>query len=175
MDSGIEAVKAWLTEFPIFLRLKSAFPILDNHCQVELQDDLAQQTHSISIRDLKRLTTYHKLASEIATMATAEEPDSICNFFYIGTLMTHENDPAKLAVLLRFLRNSSTGELRSHLSPQNQTALPFKLADFMHVPDSQSHPSGNWLIVLKSGKMSVRPHRSYRYHNITASYMCKVL
>ena len=132
-------------------------PAFSDSCQVELHNDLLQQTHSISIRDLKRLATYHKLASEIATMDTTEEPNSICNFFYIGTLLSHEEDPTKLAILLRFLRNTSPGELRSHLS----TGLTFKLADFMHVPDSQTDPSGNWLIVFKSGRMSVRPHRSY--------------
>ena len=147
-------INASLKDFPILLQMKPAF---SDNCQVELHNDLLQQTHSISIRDLKRLATYHKLASEIATMDTTEEPNSICNFFYIGTLLSHEEDPTKLAILLRFLRNTSPGELRCHVS----TGLTIKLADFMHVPDSQTDPSGNWLIVFKSGRTSVRPHKSY--------------
>ena len=151
-------INASLKDFPILLQMKPAF---SDNCQVELHNDLLQQTHSISIRDLKRLATYHKLASEIATMDTTEEPNSICNFFYIGTLLSHEEDPAKflakLAIVHRFLRNTSPGELRSHIS----TGLTIKLADFMHVPDSQTDPSGNWLIVFKSGRTSVRPHKSY--------------
>ena len=143
---------------PILLRITT----LNARCQVELQNDLLRQTHSISIRDLKRLTTYHKLASEIAAMATAEEPDSICNFFYIGTLLTHEKEPAKLALLHRFFTNYPTYKLQSHLSSHEQTALPFKLSDFMHVPDRQTLPSGNWLVVFKSGRTSVRSHTSYK-------------
>ena len=89
-------INASLKDFPILLQMKPAF---SDNSQVELHNDLLQQTHSISIRDLKRLATYHKLASEIATMATTEEPDSICNFFYIGTLLSHEEDPTKLAIV----------------------------------------------------------------------------
>ena len=72
-DYAINAVNAWLTEFPIFLQLKSASPTFSDNCQVELQDELLQQTHSISIKDLKRLTGYHKLASEIATATAAKK------------------------------------------------------------------------------------------------------
>ena len=68
-----DAVNAWLTEFPIFLQLKSASPTFSDNCQVELQDEILQQTHSISIKDLKRLTSYHKLASEIATATAAKK------------------------------------------------------------------------------------------------------
>ena len=159
---GFDAIYASLTEFPVLLRINPAFRPLCDRCKVELHNDVLQQKHSISIRDLKRLTSYHKLASEITTLAAAEKRESICNFFYIGSLLTNENDPAKLAILLRFLKNSSTSKLRSHLSTKNQAAFPFELADFMHIPDSQTHPSGNWLIVFKSGKMTVRRHRSYK-------------
>ena len=161
MVYDIDTVKAWLSKFPILLRLKSSSPTHFDHCQVEIQDEFLQQTHSISIRDLKRLTNYHKLATEIVTAAVAKETDEIYSFYYIGTLLTHENDPAKLAVMHRFFTNPSTSKLHSHLSSQEQTALPFKLADFMHVPDRQTLSSGNWLMVFKSGGMSVRSHTGY--------------
>ena len=162
MVYDIDTVRAWLSKFPISLRLKSSSPTHTDHCQVEIQDEFLQQTHSISIKDLKRLTSYHKLASEIATATAAKNNDLIRNFFYIGTLLTRENDPSKLAIMLRFFRNSSAGRLHSDLSSQNNTALPFKLADFMHVPDSQTDPSGNWLIVFKSGKIRVQTRKSHR-------------
>ena len=119
-DYAIDAVNAWLTEFPIFLQLKSASPTFSDNCQIELQDELLQQTHSMSIKDLKRLRDYHQLASDI------EEHDLICNYFYIGTLLTHDDDPSKLDDMLRFFRNCSMGKLHSQTSSQDQTALPFK-------------------------------------------------
>ena len=67
-----------------------------------------------------------------------------------------------MAVMNRFFTNLSTSKLHSHLSSQEQTALPFKLADFMHVPDRQTLPSGNWLIVFKSGRTRVRSRTSYK-------------
>ena len=157
----IDTVRDWLSKFPISLRLKSSSPTHFDHCQVEIQDKFLQQTHSISIRDLKRLTNYHKLAAEIVTATAAKETDEIYDFYYIGTLLTHEDEPAKLAVMHRFCTNPSTSKLYSHLSSQEQTTLPFKLADFMHVPDRQTLPNGNWLMVFKSGETSVRSHTSY--------------
>ena len=162
MVCDIDTVRAWLSQFPISLRLKSSSPTHFDHCQVEIQDKFLQQTHSISIRDLKRLTNYHKLAAEIVTATVAKEADEIYDFYYIGTLLTHEKDPSKLAVMHRFFTNLSTSKLHSHLSSQLQSALPFKLADFMHVPDRQTHPSGNWLIVFKSGRTRVRSRTSYK-------------
>ena len=35
------------------------------------------------------------------------------------------------------------------------------MADFMHVPDSHTRPSGNWLIMFKSGELIVRRSTSY--------------
>ena len=143
MNYTSDDVHSWLTEFPIFLQLKSSSTTFSDTCRVELQDELLQQTHSMSIKDLKRLSGYHQLASDV------EEHDLICNYFYIGTLLTHDDDPSKLDDMLRFFRNCSMGKLHSHSSSQDQTALPFKIADFMHVPDNQSHPSGNWLVMFK--------------------------
>ena len=155
MNYTIDDVHTWLTKFPIFLQLKSSSTTFSDNCRIELQDELFQQTHSMSIKDLKRLSGYHQLASDI------EEHDSICNYFYIGTLLTHDDDPSKLDDMLGFFRNCSTGKLHSHSSSQDQTAIPFKIADFMHVPDNITQPSGNWLIMFKSGKLMVRPSKSY--------------
>ena len=103
----------------------------------------------MSIKDLNRLSGYHQIASE------KEEQGLIRNYFYIGTLLTRDDDHFKPDDLLRFFRNCS------HSSSQDQTTLPFKLADFMHVPDNQAQPSGNWLIMFKSGELMVRRSTSY--------------
>ena len=162
MVYDIDTVRDWLSKFPISLRLKSSSPTHFDHCQVEIQDKFLQQTHSISIMDLKKLTNYHRLAAEIVTATVAKKADEIYDFYYIGTLLTHEKDPSKMAVMRRFFTNLSTSKFHSHLSSQLQSALPFKLADFMHVPDRQTHPSGNWLIVFKSGRTTVRSRTSYK-------------
>ena len=155
MNYTIDDVKSWLTEFPIVLQLKSSSTTFSDYCRVELQDELLQQTHSMSIKDLKRLRDYHQLASDI------EEHDLICNYFYIGTLLTHDDDPSKLDDMLRFFKNCSTDKLHSHSSPHDHTALPFEIADFMHTPDNLTDPSGNWLIMFNSGKLMVRQRKSY--------------
>ena len=161
MDYDRHAVNAWLTEFPIQLQVKSSSATLSDNCHVELQDVLLRQTHSITIKDLKKLTSYHKLASEIAAASATATPTKVCNFFYVGTLLTHESDVHKLAVMLRFLKSSSMGAGRSPLSSQDKKALSFNLADFMHVPESQFHNSGNWIAAFKSGGINVRKHQSY--------------
>ena len=51
MDYDRDAVNAWLSEFPIVLRLKSSSPTLSDNCEVELQDEVFRQTYSISIKD----------------------------------------------------------------------------------------------------------------------------
>ena len=111
MNYNINDVHSWLTEFPIRLQLKSPSTTFSENCRVELHDELLQQTHSMTIKDLKRLTGYHQLASDL------QEHDIICKYFYIGTLLTHDDDPSKLNDMLRFFRNCSP--------TQNQTALPF--------------------------------------------------
>ena len=155
MNYTIDDVNSWLTEFPIFLQLKSSSTTFSENCRVELQDELLQQTHSISIKDLNRLSGYHHLARDI------EETDLICNYFYIGTLLTHDDDPSKLDDTLRFFKDCSMCKLHSHSSSQDQTAFPFKIADFMHIPDNLTEPSGNWLIMFNSGKLMVRQSKSY--------------
>ena len=149
MNYTIDDVHTWLTKFPIFLQLKSSSTTFSDNCRIELQDELSKQTHSMSIKDLNRLSAYHQIASGM------EEQRLIRNYFYIGTLLTRDDDHFKPDDLLRFFRNCS------HSSSQDPTALPFKLADFMHVPDNQAQPSGNWLIVFKSGKLMVRRGTSY--------------
>ena len=52
MDYARDTVNAWLTEFPVSLRLLSSLPNLGDDCKVELQEDLFRQTHSISIKNL---------------------------------------------------------------------------------------------------------------------------
>ena len=161
MGIDIDTVRVWLSKFPVSLILKSSSPTHFDHCQVEIQDEFLQQTHSLSIRDLKRLTNYHKLATEIVTAAITKETDELSEIYYIGTLLTHEKELANLPHLQRFFTNYHTYKLQSQLSSHEQTALPFKLSDFMHVPDRQTLPSGNWLVIFKSGRTSVQSHTSY--------------
>ena len=154
MDYDRDAVNAWLSEFPIVLRLKSSSPTRGFHlsCEVELQDEVFRQTYSISIRDLKRLTCYHRRASEIAAGAADFETGyTLRNCFYIGKLLWNEkNNSTKMAILFRLFTKSS-----GRLNREGQEILAFKLADFMHLPDSQSHSTGNWLTEHTSGKIGV--------------------
>jgi len=162
MDYARDTVNAWLTEFPVALRLLTSLPSLGDDCKVELQEDLSRQKHSLSIKNLQRLTRYHRLASEISASAVEKKTEeNVRNFYYVGTLLTHEKDPSKLSALARFLGSSSTSALRSEVATRDSMALFFKLEDFMHVPDSQAHPSGNWFAVHKSGQALIRPHQSF--------------
>jgi hypothetical protein len=76
-------------------------------------------------------------------------------------LPKHEQAPAQSSALARFFASASARTERVQVSLQDEVATFFKLADYMHVPASQGHSSGGWLVEYKSGKSDIRQHLSF--------------
>ena len=159
LDYVRNVVQSWLSEIPIPLQLLSSSPRLSDDSQVELQDDCFGQKHSILIRDLRTLVRYHKLASKISA---SSDKRNITNIFYAGRLPKHEKEPDKCSALARFIACCFSAHASSvRTSLQKQVATFFTLAEYMHVPASQGHSSGSWLVDRNPGKAEMRSKLSF--------------